>query len=186
MMNQRKIYLHFRGDYSEDVITFLKAFDDLKFKRLSDNQLEITSSEDIDSEFLVSAREFSLVELYQDFTAFVAPRDYILETEDILAILPELNPKIYAIETLIPELVFLNKQDALKKIRNHYYGKFNSETIDTILGFISSNLNATKTSKALYMHRNTLNYRLDNFISKTEIDVRTFTGALAVYLLFRR
>jgi len=153
---------------------------------LSKNQFEIKSEEDIDSEFLESAREFSLVELYQDFTIFVAPKDFALEVEDILKILPELNPKIYTIETLIPELIFLGKQDVLKTLKNHYYAKFNAETIDTIMGFISSNLNATKTSKSLFMHRNTLNYRLDNFTSKTEIDIRTFKGALAIYLLFRR
>ncbi|MCK4551507.1 MAG: helix-turn-helix domain-containing protein [Tenericutes bacterium] len=47
-------------------------------------------------------------------------------------------------------------------------------------------MNASKTAKTLYMHRNTLNYRLDNFINKTEIDVRKFKGAIAIYLLFKR
>ena len=87
---------------------------------------------------------------------------------------------------LIPEIVFLNPPELTKKLRNFYYSSFNSETLETILGFIEQNMNASKTSKALYMHRNTLNYRLDNFINKTEIDVRTFKGALAIYLLFKR
>lgn len=185
-MIKRKIYLHIEGDAQDDVINFMKAYDDLLISRLSSNDFEIVSAEEIDSEFLESAREFSLVELYQDFTIFVAPKDSPLETNEILEVLPELNPKIYTIETLIPELVFQGRNKLLKNLKNHYYGRFNAETIDTILGFINCNLNGAQTSKTLFMHRNTLNYRLDNFIGRTEIDVRTFTGAMAIYLLFRR
>ncbi len=89
------------------------------------------------------------------------------------------------IENLIYELVKHSKTELISKLRSYYYNRFSPETIETILGFIDQDLNATKTSKALYMHRNTLNYRLDNFIKKTEIDVRKFSGALAIYLLFR-
>jgi len=185
-MSQRKIYLHLQGDAHDEVIAFLKAYDELSIKKLSQTAYELDYSEEIDSEFLESAREFSLVELYQDLTIFVAPKDSPFSLSEIQSILKELNPRIYTIETMIPELVFLGRQDLIKTLRNHYYGRFNVETIDTILGFINCNLNGTKTSKALFMHRNTLNYRLDNFIAKTEIDVRTFTGALAIYLLFRR
>lgn len=56
------------------------------------------------------------------------------------------------------------------------------EMLDTIKMFIHCNLNVTVTAKELYMHRNSLQYRLDKFIEKTGIDVRQFHQAMTVYL----
>ncbi|MGD6818044.1 helix-turn-helix domain-containing protein [Metabacillus sp. 84] len=57
------------------------------------------------------------------------------------------------------------------------------ELISTLKVFFSSNLNVSSASKALYMHRNSLQYRIDRFIERTGIDVKYFANALAVYLL---
>ncbi len=54
--------------------------------------------------------------------------------------------------------------------------------LDTIKMFMHCNLNVSLTAKELYMHRNSLQYRLDKFIDKTGIDVRQFHQALTVYL----
>lgn len=56
------------------------------------------------------------------------------------------------------------------------------EMLKTIEMFIQCNLNISVTAKQLYMHRNSLQYRLDKFIEKTGIDVRKFHHALTVYL----
>lgn len=56
------------------------------------------------------------------------------------------------------------------------------ELIKTIQIFLECNSNATLAAKKLYMHRNSLQYRVDKFIEKTGIDVKQFEGALAVYL----
>lgn len=185
-MNIRHVYLYVKGNDTDDIISLLKVFEEFHITKLSDHFVQITTDADIDMDILANAREFSIVELYQDFTVFVAPYEFDFDIREIQAVMPDINPKIYHIESLIPELVLLGKWSLLKKLKNYYYSKFNSETIETVLGFIDQNMNASKTAKALYMHRNTLNYRLDNFIHKTEIDVRAFSGALAIYMLFRR
>lgn len=56
------------------------------------------------------------------------------------------------------------------------------ETLKMIDTFVQCNLNLSETAKELYMHRNSLQYRLDRFFEKTGIDVRQFNHALAVYL----
>lgn len=48
--------------------------------------------------------------------------------------------------------------------------------------FLDSNLNVSVTAKKLYMHRNSLQYRLDRFKDRTGIDIRDFHQALTVYL----
>ncbi|WP_010650147.1 PucR family transcriptional regulator [Oceanobacillus massiliensis] len=54
--------------------------------------------------------------------------------------------------------------------------------LQTIRTFIQCNLNVSVTAKKLYMHRNSLQYRIDKFHEKTGIDVRQFEQAVTVYL----
>ncbi|WP_373895625.1 PucR family transcriptional regulator [Virgibacillus sp. CBA3643] len=56
------------------------------------------------------------------------------------------------------------------------------DVLHTIKTFIECNLNVSLTAKELYMHRNSLQYRLDKFIEKTGVDVRQFNQAMIVYL----
>ena len=46
-----------------------------------------------------------------------------------------------------------------------------------------NNLNVTKTSKQLYMHRNTLNYKLDYIYNITNLNLQVFNDAIAMYIL---
>ncbi|WP_404451647.1 helix-turn-helix domain-containing protein [Virgibacillus necropolis] len=57
------------------------------------------------------------------------------------------------------------------------------ELIHTIETFFACNLNITVTAKELYMHRNSLQYRIDKFIEKTGIDIRQFHQAATVYFV---
>lgn len=56
------------------------------------------------------------------------------------------------------------------------------ELLKTIQIFLECNSNTTLAAKKMYMHRNSLQYRIDKFIEKTSIDVKQFDGALSVYL----
>ena len=52
----------------------------------------------------------------------------------------------------------------------------------TIKIFLENNLNASLTAKKLYIHRNTLQYRIDKFVEKTGIQLKDFYGAFTVFL----
>ncbi len=56
------------------------------------------------------------------------------------------------------------------------------ETLRMIEVFTQCNLNISETAKALHLHRNSLQYRLDRFAENTGIDIRKFHNAMAVYL----
>ena len=67
-------------------------------------------------------------------------------------------------------------------IREIFEGKspddFDEETLTTINKFFENNLNVSETSRQLYIHRNTLVYRLDKLQNSTGLDLRVFEDAI--------
>ncbi|GHU51635.1 hypothetical protein AGMMS49975_05730 [Clostridia bacterium] len=55
---------------------------------------------------------------------------------------------------------------------------FDEETIVTIHKFFENNLNVSETARQLYIHRNTLVYRLDKLQKITGLDLRVFDDAI--------
>lgn len=55
---------------------------------------------------------------------------------------------------------------------------FDEETITTINKFFENNLNISETARQLYVHRNTLVYRLEKLQKMTGLDIRVFEDAL--------
>lgn len=56
--------------------------------------------------------------------------------------------------------------------------EFDEETIITINKFFENSLNVSETSRQLYIHRNTLVYRLDKLQKTTGLDLRVFEDAI--------
>lgn len=67
-------------------------------------------------------------------------------------------------------------------IREIFDGKspddFDEETLSTINKFFENSLNVSETSRQLYIHRNTLVYRLDKIQKLTGLDLRVFEDAI--------
>ncbi len=57
------------------------------------------------------------------------------------------------------------------------------EMLSTAEEFLRSNLNVSETSRNLYMHRNTLLYRLDKIEKATGLNIRTFSDAVSFRVL---
>ena len=67
-------------------------------------------------------------------------------------------------------------------IREIFGGKspddFDEETLTTISKFFENSLNVSETSRQLFIHRNTLVYRLDKLQKSTGLDLRVFEDAI--------
>lgn len=67
-------------------------------------------------------------------------------------------------------------------IKEIFDGKFpddlDEETLITINKFFENSLNVSETSRQLYIHRNTLVYRLDKLQKSTGLDLRVFEDAI--------
>ena len=55
---------------------------------------------------------------------------------------------------------------------------FDEETLTTISKFFENNLNVSETARQLFVHRNTLVYRLEKLQRSTGLDIRSFEDAL--------
>ncbi|HET7627350.1 MAG TPA: helix-turn-helix domain-containing protein [Bacillales bacterium] len=71
-----------------------------------------------------------------------------------------------------------------KKLVGSLLGELSSdkELMNSVFEYLKSGLNVSTASKKLYIHRNSLQYRLDKFIEKTGLDIRSFPEAVTVYL----
>jgi len=79
---------------------------------------------------------------------------------------------IYQLPTTLCEL-FLNEVFKKESI-----DVLDDETLFTILQFFENNLNVSETSRQLFVHRNTLVYRLDKIKKLTGLDLREFEDAI--------
>ncbi len=61
--------------------------------------------------------------------------------------------------------------------------KFNDDNQAIYEGFIQNNLNIAVTARNLYLHRNTLIYKLDRLVQISNLDLRNFNDAL-IYKMF--
>ena len=58
-----------------------------------------------------------------------------------------------------------------------------SEMTDTAEEFLENSLNVSETSRKLYLHRNTLTYRLDKIEKSTGLNIRRFSDAVIFRLI---
>ncbi len=58
-----------------------------------------------------------------------------------------------------------------------------NEILETAEEFLRNSLNVSETSRNLYLHRNTLLYRLDKIEKATGLNIRSFSDALSFYVL---
>ncbi|MBO6107801.1 MAG: helix-turn-helix domain-containing protein, partial [Eubacterium sp.] len=92
--------------------------------------------------------------------------------------------KVVAYSNLgIGRLIYQLPLPLCKMFINEIFGSdkpitFDEEMLTTIDQFFANNLNVSKTSRELYIHRNTLVYRLDKLQKLTGLDIQTFDDAI--------
>lgn len=62
--------------------------------------------------------------------------------------------------------------------KGNAFQMFDKETLMTVNAFFENNLNISETARQMYLHRNTLGYRLDKIMKTTGLDVKKFDDAL--------
>ena len=92
--------------------------------------------------------------------------------------------RIHSYESLgIGRLIYQLPANLCKLFIDEIYGEkmpkeVNEEILHTATVFLDNNLNVSETARQLYIHRNTLVYRIEKLKEATGLDVRVFDDAL--------
>ena len=134
----------------------------------------------------------SPIEVYeliaQDFdpevTALTLPVDIdYLNDEWIFEALAIIKPNFYTLEAFLYQAVLKAPQLALPlKIRLEPL--LDEELIKTMIAYAHHEMNASITAKALYIHRNTFQYRMNLFEKKIKLNPRRFETLALLHALF--
>ena len=100
----------------------------------------------------------------------------------------KIKPEIYCLKDMYLERAIYNlSNEYTKKIKEEYkdvFKGFNYELIQTLEEVLKCDLSLTKAAKKLYIHRNTLMYRIDKIKKETGFDIRNFKEATFLYILY--
>ncbi|MFC4388650.1 PucR family transcriptional regulator [Gracilibacillus marinus] len=155
----------------------------------------IIEGEEATDEFLSYSEIIDVLttDFYMNIQLFVGPTIYELSKaasyyhwiKKCYHITKDINQSVLEYNEAIPYLVLhnlTNEEQELVCESVLYKVREEKELLKTVQVFIESNSNTTLAAKKMFMHRNSLQYRVDKFIEKTGIDIKQFDGAFAVYL----
>ncbi|MFH1939966.1 MAG: helix-turn-helix domain-containing protein, partial [bacterium] len=90
---------------------------------------------------------------------------------------------------LLAEIREESQQEFMEKTiystKNNKEKKINEFLLETLQGFFDNNLSITQTAKALFVHRNTLLYRLERVKKITGLDPKKFDDAVQLRLALK-
>ncbi|GAA0328391.1 PucR family transcriptional regulator [Bacillus carboniphilus] len=91
----------------------------------------------------------------------------------------------FTFERIAPSLMIQELPGTFLQLLKEEYSSIleDKELLQTIQVYIENNMNASLTAKKLFMHRNSLLYRIDKFTEKTGLDIKQFESAWIVYFL---
>lgn len=97
----------------------------------------------------------------------------------------EFETNIFDFNTLgIGKMIYSSDKKVLddflrETISKKTFELLDDEIIKTVLSFFSNNLNISETARQMYLHRNTLVYRIEKVLKLTGLDLRNFDDAVS-------
>lgn len=149
--------------FKEQILTvFLNSECDVNFEEIIQN---------LNEDFYVPSTLFESGELYVDRNEYLS---FIFKNKKALL---DCN-KLYLLESdLIKQKMY--SEVLCKNILKNFYEDFEMRNI--VKTYLEHNMNISKAAEELFMHRNTLMYKIDNFIKITGYDIKKFKSAFIIY-----
>jgi DNA-binding PucR family transcriptional regulator len=185
---QDEIESALKGFFSNEIVVIWEnsqngiVIENQKLPPLSEKEL-LSLTETFESDFYLTISFYIGKKLqFQEClpSQFQAEREYFQFGLKCLA-----TVKIFTFERVFPSYLAFILPDSIK-------GKLNDVLTDifhedqeiflTLKVFLESNSNASLAAKKLYIHRNTLQYRIDKFTDKTGLQLKDFYSAFTVFL----
>jgi|GEM_PF-1043006 len=128
-------------------------------------------------------------DIYQIFFVYVSANYKRLEKlKEAILLFEAIKDDLNSSEIYFDNKVLLKQSNIdINKLKKLILGDFekNAEMIKTVLVFLENNQNGILASNKLYLHRNTLNLRLEKFYLETDFDVKKFIDGYYVYKILK-
>ena len=112
--------------------------------------------------------------------AFFLERELFIEGLKLIS-----KERVFTYEKIFPAITAARLPDIPKKLLETDVIELlrkDDELLESMKVFLENNSNTSLAAKKLYIHRNTLQYRLEKFQDLTGINVKTFSSAITIYL----
>lgn len=138
---------------------------------------------------MVSAISVDLDKKIKLFKGNIINSNNIDGFEDIYNAYTLFSNRDYSYSDISDLVIYLlsNNMNTLFKIKNYLLeGIINDKQIvKLILSLCENNLNVTKTANCMYMHRNTINNKLELIKKETGFDIQVFNDVMTLFLLIK-
>lgn len=141
---------------------------------------EVIGEEPLD---FLQVHDWITSELLLDTVIVLFHEESVLIESHIHQLMTSITPGVYTLSDLIIEAQTKQFDDWLKELKERFKLTLGEELIRSMTTLLECELNQSVAAKKLYLHRNTLLYRIDQFKKITTIDINKFGGAFAFGLL---
>lgn len=175
-MIENKAYIHIENKYHSEAIELLKVI----FKE----KTEIVKEKDLLKLMVINCDGFSLILknfLKNQLSEMISCSILIVPSFD-KRFEKYLNYRKDNVSTLFDIFVDFIDESIIKDA-GELVKEIGKKNIDTIEAFIDCNMNVLKTAELLYLHRNSLNYRLNQFSTDTGFDIRDINTIMFLKLI---
>lgn len=174
----------------KDINEYEKMIVDI-FKQLSGNSvtnkvrdgfifiyLDYENNEELEN--VLNAFEANILTNIYAYISYDRDLNKLTKEEDlVIELLKEIKPGVYNLKSALLENPRLTNQgDILDFILEN-----TGISEHFIKGFVESNLNVSQAAKNMFIHRNTMIYKLDKLKAVSGFDLRDFKDAFVLYLL---
>ncbi len=158
--------------------SFKEAQAAIEVGKVFDNEHSIISYENLGIARIIYQLPTTLCEMYLK-EVFKHGSIESLDQETLFTIQNFFENNLNVSETIIYQLPTTLCEMYLKEVFKHgSIESLDQETLFTIQNFFENNLNVSETSRKLFVHRNTLVYRLEKIKKLTGLDLREFDHAI--------
>ena len=165
----------------DDMLLFLIPLSNLEELKETSSALYQTIAEEVSRKATISIGGIaqSQAELTKAFSDAQNALQFASKKKYGVIYYPEMTLEFF-ISSLPSEIRHIYKNEMSVKLKS-----LDNDMINTIRVFFDSNLHIAETARRLYIHRNTLIYRLDKIQSITGLDLRNFKDAIkmSIYLV---
>lgn len=170
---------------------FLNEFAQSLFVKFTIEDLEtafvIQYSDDVEESIINEAFTSYLFDACDNVIVYIG-RSFVNDADsDIKTILRllsySLTKPLYDKKSLVEEVIDNKDEDIKKLVLNKYYLDYSMQ--DLLKTFFINNMNTLKSSKVLYIHRNTLINKIQRFKEDTGFDPKEFRDAYLIYSLIK-